>query len=342
MAFMVGLVPFAAALWFLYRLNARDIADCATVLGLAPGDERPNPRYDARRFRLLPAGCSAGTMHGCPATLWSRSIRHPRMARRRSRGSEFTVLELTLSQAHRWTWSPSIRVLVTGDAALQKLGKRAPLPIVSPRGCGTCCAAPSHVDSQAHAGPSASRSRAGIPPSTDRPLQIATRFDLPEAAHRRTRRGVVRARRSRHYDPMIRQADGARSEHPPRRLRDPRSGWIRRHGRGLPGPRHTARPHRRTQSDQAGGGAVDQELRTGSSERRGQSRHSTTPTSACCTTSAANGRCRRRLTERARRDRPVPKTLPSISSSWSTSRAKRWPSASRAGGLARRRAPRHR
>lgn len=96
MAWLVGLVLFGAAIWFLYRLKARDIADCAAVLGLVPGDGRSNRGTTPEGFAYYQRAVLHGTIRGFPGTLWSRHVRHPRMARRRRRGSEFTVLEVAL------------------------------------------------------------------------------------------------------------------------------------------------------------------------------------------------------------------------------------------------------
>jgi hypothetical protein len=99
MAFVIGLVLFAGAIWFLYRLKARDIADCAAVLGMAPGDGRTTRGTTPEGFAYLQRAVLQGTMLGCPATIWSRSVKHPRIGKYRNRGSEFTVLELTLARA---------------------------------------------------------------------------------------------------------------------------------------------------------------------------------------------------------------------------------------------------
>lgn len=101
MAFIIGLVLFGAAIWFLYRLKARDIADCAAVLGLPPGQGRSKRGTTVEGFAYYQRAVLEGTMLGRPATVWSRSVRHPRTARRRNRGSAFTVLELTLERPVR-------------------------------------------------------------------------------------------------------------------------------------------------------------------------------------------------------------------------------------------------
>lgn len=101
MAFIVGLVLFAAALWFLYRLKARDIAACAAVLGLTPGDGRSTRGVTPEGFTYYQRAVLQGTMLGCPATVWSRTVKHPRLGKYRNRGSEFTVLELTLDRPVR-------------------------------------------------------------------------------------------------------------------------------------------------------------------------------------------------------------------------------------------------
>lgn len=101
MAFLLGLVLFAAAIWFLYRLKARDVADCAAALALAPGDGRSTRGTTPEGFRYYQRAVLQGTMLDCPATLWSRSVRHPRLGTHRNRGAEFTVLELTLARPAR-------------------------------------------------------------------------------------------------------------------------------------------------------------------------------------------------------------------------------------------------
>lgn len=103
MAFVLALLVFAAAIWFLRRLKQRDVADCAAVLGLPPaGDHRSSRGTTPEGFAFYQRAVLDGSLLGRPAALWSRTVRHPRRARsRRHRGGEFTILELTLERPVR-------------------------------------------------------------------------------------------------------------------------------------------------------------------------------------------------------------------------------------------------
>ena len=106
------------------------------------------------------------------------------------------------------------------------------------------------------------------------------------------------------------------SRHPSRPLRDPLPARRGRHGRGVSRARHAARSRRR---DQGAARRVSAQTPSGSrasSARRACSPRSTIPTSPRSTASRSRRRAR--------------------SSCWSSSRARRWPSASRAARCRRR------
>jgi len=101
MGFAIGLLIFGAALWLLYRLKARDVANCRAVLDLALADGRADRGTTPEGFAYDQRALLQGTMLGRPAVLWSRTVRHPRFAAGKRRSSEFTVLEFTLPQPVR-------------------------------------------------------------------------------------------------------------------------------------------------------------------------------------------------------------------------------------------------
>jgi len=101
MAFVVGLVAMAAAVWWLMRLKRRDVDDCRAVLGLPPAPRSTERGTTPEGFAYTQVGVLEGTLLGRPARLLERAIRHPRTSKRRRTGSQMTVLELTLERPVR-------------------------------------------------------------------------------------------------------------------------------------------------------------------------------------------------------------------------------------------------
>lgn len=101
MAFVIGVVVFAAVIWWLSRVKQRDIAACAAILGLEPVKASPSRGQTPEGFAYFQRAVLQGTLLGRPATLLSRIVRHPRTARRQRYGSEFTVLECALARPAR-------------------------------------------------------------------------------------------------------------------------------------------------------------------------------------------------------------------------------------------------
>lgn len=99
MVLIIVLVFFGAALWWLFRLRQRDIAQCQAVLGLLPAQRaKPESGTTPEGFASFEHVLLQGTLLERPATLSLRRVRSPRVARRDRRGSDFTVLTITLER----------------------------------------------------------------------------------------------------------------------------------------------------------------------------------------------------------------------------------------------------
>lgn len=83
-------------LWFLYRLKARDVANCAAVLGLAVVKPETTKGTTPEGLAFVQRRLLRGSLLGHQATLSERTVRHPRAPRPSRGSSQFTVLELTL------------------------------------------------------------------------------------------------------------------------------------------------------------------------------------------------------------------------------------------------------
>lgn len=104
MGVILGLIIFAGALWLLFQVGKRDLAQCLAVLDMAP------PPHSTTEQGTTPEGfpfaervVAQGALFGRPATLARRVLRSP-FARKRYRGSIFTVLSLTLERPARATF----------------------------------------------------------------------------------------------------------------------------------------------------------------------------------------------------------------------------------------------
>lgn len=101
MGFVIGLLIFGAALWLLFQLKARDLANCRAVLDLAAADGRSSRGTTPEGFAFYQRAALQGTLLGQPATLWSRTVRHPKYGTHGRRSSQFTVLEFALPRPVR-------------------------------------------------------------------------------------------------------------------------------------------------------------------------------------------------------------------------------------------------
>lgn len=132
--FLVGMVLFSGAVYWLYRSKQADVAACMEAIGFAGAKEKSTRRGETAEGlayweRLL----SRGTLAGCEAEIWERQIRRAVDVRfRKSRGSILTVLELkpTRPPVHEFRLQPvgvmgwieqftrgSSEPVATGDAA---------------------------------------------------------------------------------------------------------------------------------------------------------------------------------------------------------------------------------
>jgi hypothetical protein len=102
MGFVVGLILFGVALWFLFRLKQQDLANCQQVLGLAPAAKTAVERGTTPEgFAFVDQLVLQGTMHGLPASLTHRTVRSPIAPKMQRKGSSFTVLSFTLARPAR-------------------------------------------------------------------------------------------------------------------------------------------------------------------------------------------------------------------------------------------------
>lgn len=95
--FVTGLAIIMAVLVWLYRSKQTDVAACAAALGLERVSDTIERRGDTPEglafYDLLRA---RGIVAGCGAEVWERTVRRPVDVKfRKSRGSIFTLLELT-------------------------------------------------------------------------------------------------------------------------------------------------------------------------------------------------------------------------------------------------------
>ncbi|MGE0448197.1 MAG: hypothetical protein AB7Q29_01295 [Vicinamibacterales bacterium] len=102
MTFILGLLAFGAALWFLVRLKRQDTQRCREILALEPAPSQTMRGTTPEGFSFSQTAILQGVMLGHAATLWARTVRHPLAAKRRRTGSQFTVLELALTRPARF------------------------------------------------------------------------------------------------------------------------------------------------------------------------------------------------------------------------------------------------
>lgn len=91
------LALMGGVLWFLFQLKKRDIADCATVLALAPAAAQTTKGTTPEGFAYTQRLLLNGVLLGHPAALYERTVRHPTWARHKRRSSQFTVLEFSIT-----------------------------------------------------------------------------------------------------------------------------------------------------------------------------------------------------------------------------------------------------
>lgn len=102
MGFVVGILLFAAALWYLYHLKQQDLAHCQQVLGLTPVKGAAVERGTTPEgFAFIDQVVLQGVMHGLPATLLHRTVRSPIAPKMQKKGSSFTVLSFDLARPPR-------------------------------------------------------------------------------------------------------------------------------------------------------------------------------------------------------------------------------------------------
>lgn len=101
MAFVAGLVVLGVVFWFLMRLKQQDLAHCREVLGLAAAPSATSRGTTPEGFSYSQTTLLQGTMNGCPAVLSARTVGVRTGPPGRRRGSQFTVLDLTLPRPVR-------------------------------------------------------------------------------------------------------------------------------------------------------------------------------------------------------------------------------------------------
>lgn len=121
MGFVVGMLLFAAALWYLYHLKQQDLANCQQVLGLTPVKGATVERGTTPEgFAFIDQVVMQGVMHGLPATLVHRTVRSPIAPKMQKKGSSFTVLSFALARPARVSLRIQPAGMLTGVESLTR------------------------------------------------------------------------------------------------------------------------------------------------------------------------------------------------------------------------------